>query len=140
MRVRKQHSINCQANFAKPTCKQIATCHHYIGLRLSCKRPWGSTSTDMSLTDWLACVTGEVGELAHIIKEIRRSAPADGWSDEEAMKLATAAYANKFRDELADTVIYLDLLAARAGFDLGAAVKDKFNRDSPRFGWKEYME
>ena len=45
---------------------------------------------------------------------------------------ASGYRAQEVSDELADTVIYLDLLAFRLGIDLGAAVGDKFNRTSQR--------
>lgn len=70
---------------------------------------------DWSLTDWMTCVIGEVGELAHEIKQIRRG--------NEVMKESLAC-------ELADVVIYVDLLAARLGIDLGKAVSAKFNDTS----------
>jgi NTP pyrophosphatase (non-canonical NTP hydrolase) len=36
--------------------------------------------------------------------------------------------------ELADTVLYADLLAARLGINLGEAIRDKFNIVSERMG------
>lgn len=67
---------------------------------------------DWSPMDWLGCVTGELGEAAGLLKRQRRGEPVA---------------ASVLGDELADTVIYLDLLAARLGIDLGAAVIAKFD-------------
>jgi NTP pyrophosphatase (non-canonical NTP hydrolase) len=72
---------------------------------------------DWSPTDWMTAVAGEVGEAANYIKKMRRGEP-----------IATEAIAK----ELADAVIYIDLLAARLGIDLGDAVVDKFNEVSDR--------
>jgi NTP pyrophosphatase (non-canonical NTP hydrolase) len=84
---------------------------------------WGHED-DWTPADWLGCVLGELGEVAHALKEARRSgdrsrAPEDG---------------SGLADELADTLLYLDLLAARCGIDLAEAVRAKFNRTSVAVG------
>lgn len=89
---------------------------------------------DWTLNDWLGAATGELGEAANVIKENRRRAEhresagprcseAPPLTDDERQRLA---------HEIADTVIYLDLLAQRARIDLGAAVREKFNIVSER--------
>ena len=78
--------------------------------------------SDWSLGEWCNALTGEVGEAANIIKKIRRG---DVTMDEAKQSLA---------DELADIQTYLDLLAFRAGIDLGAATIAKFNHVSRRVG------
>lgn len=42
-------------------------------------------------------------------------------------------------DEIADTFIYLDLLAQSQGIDLETAVIDKFNRTSAKIGYRNTM-
>ncbi len=74
---------------------------------------------DWSPTDWMTAVAGEVGEAANLIKKLRRG--------EDIL-------AEDVGKELADVVIYLDLLAARMHLDLGECVKDKFNKVSDRVG------
>jgi len=76
--------------------------------------------SDWSLNDWCTAVTGEVGEAANILKKIRRG---DVSLDEARPSLAK---------ELADAQTYLDILAFRAGIDLGQATIDKFNEVSER--------
>ena len=76
--------------------------------------------SDWKLSAWSNAVCGELGEAANIIKKIERG---DISLDEARNDLA---------DELADVATYLDILAFRAGIDLGEAVKDKFNRVSER--------
>lgn len=78
--------------------------------------------SDWALSAWSNAVCGELGEAANIIKKVERG---DCTLDEARQMLA---------DELADVVIYLDLLAFRAGINLGEAVVDKFNRTSVRVG------
>lgn len=69
-----------------------------------------------------AALAGEVGEACNVIKKVRRG---DRTMDDARPDIA---------NELADAVIYLDLLAARAGIDLGNAVAAKFNEVSERVG------
>lgn len=80
-----------------------------------------------SPTDWACAMAGEAGEVCNAVKKLRRLADGTNTAKdpqtEEACKKAIAS-------EIADTVIYLDLLAARLGIDLGQAVCDKFNEVS----------
>jgi NTP pyrophosphatase (non-canonical NTP hydrolase) len=82
-------------------------------------KPDGS---DWCLAQWCNAVTGELGEAANIIKKIER-----GDMTLEAARDDLAA-------ELADVATYLDILAFRAGIDLGAATARKFNVVSLRVG------
>ena len=71
-----------------------------------------------SPSEWACALAGEAGETCNAVKTLNRG---DGTVE------AIAA-------ELADTVIYADLLAARLGIDLGAAVRAKFNEVSEKRG------
>ena len=73
---------------------------------------------DWSLGEWMTAMTGEVGEAANLIKKIRRGDFSLEYARPELAK------------ELADVLIYLDLLAHRAGIDLADAVRQKFNEVS----------
>jgi NTP pyrophosphatase (non-canonical NTP hydrolase) len=77
---------------------------------------------DWSPTDWGTAVAGEVGEALNLVKKLRRGEPI------EHRAIAV---------EIADAVIYLDLLAARLGIDLGQAIAFKFNRVSEQRGAKQ---
>ncbi len=86
-----------------------------------------------SPSDWLTAVTGELGELASLLK--MRNRERDGLAG------------NKFSptdkmvaDELADVLTYLDLLAAVLGVDLGRAAVEKFNEVSERVGFSDRIE
>ena len=76
--------------------------------------------SDWSLSDWMTAVSGETGELANVVKKIRRG---DFTIDEARQSLA---------DEAADIVTYLDIFCNNAGINLGKAVMEKFNRVSLR--------
>jgi NTP pyrophosphatase (non-canonical NTP hydrolase) len=69
-------------------------------------------------TEWALAVVGEAGEVANAVKKLNRG---DGTPE------AVGA-------ELADVVTYCDLLAARLGIDLSAALRLKFNEVSQRRG------
>lgn len=90
---------------------------------------------DWNLADWSNAMCGEVGELANVVKKLRRhqtsklgalDKPADGLKQDAA-------------DEMADVVIYADLLAAKLGISLGAAIVSKFNEVSERQGFPERL-
>ena len=73
-----------------------------------------------SLAEWSNAVAGECGETCNITKKIRRG---DKSLKKERKELAK---------EIADIVVYCDLLAAAAGIDLEKAVIEKFNEVSDR--------
>jgi len=74
---------------------------------------------DWSQTDWACAVAGEVGELCNLIKKRRRG--------EDVSLLAV-------EKEIADVIIYIDLLAAFFDIDLNKAIINKFNEVSDRIG------
>ena len=102
---------------------------------------------DWSATDWGCAMAGETGEAMEelvvavlslmlagkagkpcdTVKKLKRLHGADSYIDStekrEELKI-------KIGKELADMLIYADLLAARLGIDLGAAVVQKFNEVS----------
>lgn len=62
--------------------------------------------------DWAMAVAGELGELCNLLKKVRRGEPQS---------------IIDIQHEIADTAIYLDLLANHLGVDLGKAIRMKFN-------------
>lgn len=100
-----------------------------------------------SPTDWMTAVAGEVGEAANKIKKLRRIQTEGLESPANRALVEAAGSAEKvvpmlheqIGDELADAVIYIDLLAARLGIDLGEAVIRKFNATSVKVGSPERL-
>lgn len=74
-----------------------------------------------SVTDWGCAMAGEAGELCNLLKKMRRG---------EDIPLKAVA------DEIADVVIYLDLLCAKLDINLPRAIADKFNEVSKRVGYE----
>lgn len=79
---------------------------------------------DWTLPEWGNAVAGEVGEMCNVIKKIKRgdfiNNPKEG--------------IDKLKSEMADVVIYIDLIATRENIDLGEAIISKFNEVSDRVG------
>lgn len=83
-----------------------------------------------SPSDWLTAVTGELGELAGLLK--MRNRERDGLPGNKFSPTQ-----KQIADELADVVTYLDLLAEVLGVDLGRAAAEKFNEVSVRVGFPD---
>lgn len=83
-----------------------------------------------SPSDWLTAVTGELGELASLLK--MRNRERDGLPGNKFSPTD-----KQVADEIADVLTYLDLLAEVLGVDLGAAAVSKFNEVSERVGFPD---
>lgn len=84
-----------------------------------------------SLSDWFTAVLGELGEASNIAKKLNRvrdGVPGNGDATPEQLHAM-------LKDEIADTFIYLDLLAQSQGFNLIDAVIAKFDRTSAKIGY-----
>lgn len=85
-----------------------------------------------SISDWMTATLGELGEAANVLKKLNRvrdGIPGNSETPEELLDM--------FADELADTFIYLDLLAQAAGIDLPFAVRRKFEKTSAKIGYSD---
>ena len=89
---------------------------------------------DWSLSDWGVALVGEIGEACNIIKKLNRERDGIAGNQELSSELR-----DKLSDELADSLIYLDLLASAAGVDLEKAVVDKFNSVSVKMGFPDRL-
>lgn len=75
-----------------------------------------------SPSDWMLAVTGELGELAHTLKKVKKGDYSFGEKKEQ------------IADEIGDIFAYLDLLCTRLNIDLPKAIVNKFNKVSDRIG------
>jgi NTP pyrophosphatase (non-canonical NTP hydrolase) len=84
---------------------------------------WGGVKTDLSFKG--NELAGEVGEACNIIKKMEREriGMPGGKTDLEGLK-----------EELADVIICVDLIAAHLDIDLEPAIISKFNKTSEKVG------
>lgn len=80
---------------------------------------FGHTVEQMTVLFWDCAVGGETGELLNLIKKRERG---------DVVDTVDIAY------EIADIVIYLDLLCTKMGIDLQKAIVQKFNEVSVKRG------
>ena len=85
-----------------------------------------------SLSDWFVAVLGELVEAANLANKLNRIRDGIAGNLNEGTVSDLMA---KMTDEIADAVIYLDLLTQAAGIDLPRAVVDKFNRTSAKISF-----
>jgi NTP pyrophosphatase (non-canonical NTP hydrolase) len=84
--------------------------------------------------DWSNAMCGEAGEAANIVKHLRRleTGHAGHRGDESTLRDELAL-------ELADLILYADLLAAKYNINLGISVAYKFNVVSRRQDFPERL-
>jgi NTP pyrophosphatase (non-canonical NTP hydrolase) len=102
--------------------------------RARCK-VWHQSGSGWTGADWSNAMCGEAGETANVVKKLRRSEcgmPGSLDPDSERLREMLSA-------ELADTFLYLDLLATFYEIDLPAAIISKFNSVSEREGFTERL-
>jgi NTP pyrophosphatase (non-canonical NTP hydrolase) len=80
---------------------------------------FGFPLTDWSPMEWGCAIAGEAGELANFLKKKVR----DGVDNKDDIA-----------KEMADVIIYIDLLSSLLEIDLPAAIRNKFNEVSDRKG------
>jgi NTP pyrophosphatase (non-canonical NTP hydrolase) len=105
--------------------------------RERCESPdgFGHPLSGWSVSDWFLAATGEFGEAANKAKKLNRVRDGIPGNTETEAELRAG-----LGDEIADAVIYLDLLAQSEGFDLGTLVASKFNRTSEKIGAPHRLE
>jgi NTP pyrophosphatase (non-canonical NTP hydrolase) len=90
--------------------------------------------SDWSLSDWGVATAGELGEALNVVKKLNRERDGIAGNSVSAETLRA-----DLADELADVAIYLDIMAASEGIDLGAAIARKFNATSRKVGFPERL-
>ena len=103
--------------------------------RVRCLKWHDQDSEQWTGADWSNAMCGEAGETANVVKKLRRhetrtSSPMD--PPEDVLRSALA-------DEIADTFLYLALLADHYGVDMPSAIVSKFNKVSERQGFPDRL-
>lgn len=110
---------------------------------------------DWTMSDWGVAAAGEIGEMGEALAGLLSSLvlanqaaarAGKAWDKAKKIKRLDGPYHNKPDDqdrdkllqelasEMADSILYMDLLAATQGIDLGRAIVDKFNEKSRELG------
>lgn len=91
-------------------------------------------------SDWSNAMQGEAGEAGNVVKKLRRL--ETGLISQRQMQTGVGdkhSLIAKLGEEIADTFLYLDLLASHYGIDLPAAIASKFNLVSIVEGYPERL-
>ncbi len=99
-------------------------------------RRWHTGPDAWGCADWSNAMCGEAGEAANVIKKIRRHETGLG---DSANTPPMAVLVPMLADELADLIIYADILADQFDINLGEAVRHKFNVVSERQNFPEKL-
>jgi NTP pyrophosphatase (non-canonical NTP hydrolase) len=94
---------------------------------------------DWNGADWSNAMCGEAGEAANVVKKLRRVESGKRGRTSETSETDQDQLVAKLALEIADLVIYADLLAAKYGIDLACAIRDKFNAVSIQYGFPEEL-
>lgn len=91
---------------------------------------------EWNIAEWTNAMQGEAGEAGNIAKKIRRldCNRVGRKSEEDRDELI-----ERLAEEVADTVIYADLVLAKIGVDLWSAIVKKFNKTSEEYGFPERL-
>ena len=87
-----------------------------------------------SLSDWAVAMAGECGEACNVIKKLNRKRDSIKEKDPSYFLLR-----QQLAEEIADTVTYAFILAARCGFDMEDIVTKKFNAVSEKHGFSQQL-
>jgi NTP pyrophosphatase (non-canonical NTP hydrolase) len=97
------------------------------------EKDWKHNLKAWSIAEWGCAMAGEAGEACNVAKKILR---CDHDVRAELAGKSRDGYIQELADELADTFLYIDLMAARAGINLELAIINKFNKKSKDTGSK----
>lgn len=95
---------------------------------------FGHTLNSWSPLEWAGAMAGEVGEACNIAKKMRRLKDGCSVNTPEQTVLV-----DNLAEELADIIIYADILAASLNISLEDAIRSKFNKVSARVEFKELL-
>ena len=113
-----------------PTLQELSSCNRSRASR------WHNGAEPWLGSDWATAMCGEAGEAANVVKKLRRhetgiESQYNTPPIEELVKM--------LGEELADVILYADLLAWHYGIDITDAVITKFNKVSEAQGFPERL-
>lgn len=113
---------------------------HDVNLK-RCKR-WHKQDdlSDWSISDWACAMAGEAGEICNAVKKLRRLQDNLPSKNDKGREIKSYEQAKKkIGEEIADTLLYLNLLSTRLGLSLEEEVVKKFNSVSRKYRFPEKL-
>ncbi len=95
----------------------------------------GPDASGWNGADWSNAMQGEAGEAGNVVKKLRR----EECGLRGVLDAPTPGLLLKLADEIADTFLYLDLLATYYRIDMPTAIVRKFNAVSELQGFPERL-
>lgn len=108
----------------------VSRCYHWHGT---------DGLKDWSVLEWAGAMCGEAGEAANVAKKIKRIQSGMNNLAEGVADTDLEAARSKLAKEAADTFLYLNLMCAREGVSLAAAIIEVFNAKSDEYGFPEHL-
>jgi hypothetical protein len=90
---------------------------------------------EWSALEWAGAMCGEAGEASNMAKKIKRVDTGLKGSNRETREQLVA----KYKKEIGDTYLYLDLMAQREGLTLEECVVFAFNATSEKEGFPQRL-
>lgn len=121
--------------------KKIITMSEIVKQSVSRADRWhGGDFRNWSLADWSNAFAGEAGEVCNAVKKYRRIEDGMASINEGARHVSSLLDARlKIAKELADTFLYMVLIAEYLELDLPQAIVDVFNQKSEEYGFPERL-
>lgn len=95
---------------------------------------------EWSALEWAGAMCGEAGECANAAKKLKRLEDGIASINEGARNIADVNVAKQtVGKEVADTILYAVLVAARVDIDLETILREVFNRKSKEYGFPERL-
>jgi hypothetical protein len=102
---------------------------------------WHGQSRPWTVLEWAGAMCGEAGEAANVAKKILREELdiPNRISKELSTGLTIEQLDQMLAKEIADTFLYLNLLAANRGINMYAAIAQAFNEKSDEYGFPQKL-
>lgn len=100
---------------------------------------WHGSLSHWDVMQWACAAADEMGEACNVAKKLQRIREGIAKRAEEMHEGAAKEQILQLGEEIADTIIYLDLLAASEGINLEREIRKKFNSVSVKYGFPQRL-
>lgn len=99
-----------------------------------------ANSEAWSGADWSNAMVGEAGEAANVVKKLRRLETGTKIQNDRDSEKVYEDLVEDLGRELADTMMYIDLVACHYKIHLPRALVEKFNEVSDKYGFEQKIQ